>query len=219
MDEQVQVETQQVTPPQSTSFSVQPKQKSSGSKWLVIFIVLLILGGAGIFFFTKVSNDSVEATPTPTFRSLPVEEKETATPTPLKTTEPSSRSDVSIEIQNGTGITGEAAFLQGKLKGLGYSDIKVGNADSTDNTDTTVTFSKSLSQSNQDEIKTLLEGIFKNVVTKTSSTAKTDVVVVTGSRSGQTVKSSPSATPKVSPSATPKSSASPSATPKATATP
>ena len=47
--------------------------------------------------------------------------------------------------------------LEDKLKALGYTEITVGNADTTDNTETTVTFKKTLSQAVQDELKKELE--------------------------------------------------------------
>jgi len=210
-DVQNQPEEVQVTPPQPTSYSVEPKAKNAGSKWVLIFIGLLILGGVGIFFFTK-SGDEAVPTPTPSFNVTPIENE--ATPTPTKSPEPVKKDDVSIEIQNGTGITGEAAFLQTKLKALGYTDIKVGNASSTDNTITTVTFSKTLSQTVQDEIKTELEKIYKEVSVKTSSTQKSDIVIVTGLRSGQTTKPVSSGTPKPSASASPKATSTPTSTPQ-----
>ena len=206
----------QVAPVQTTSFSVSPNKKASGSKWIIIFIVLLILGGAGIFFFTKSDSETAEATPTPNVR---VDVKEsTPTPSPIKSPEAIKRSDISIVVQNGTGVSGEAAFLQGKLKELGYSDITAKTADSTDYTVSTVTFNKSLSQTAQDEIKKLLEDTYKEVTTKSSSTQSDDVVIITGLRGTQTSKASASPTAKSS--ATPKASgsATPSATPKATAT-
>lgn len=212
MEDQItQSEVAQQGPPQAGSFSPQTKQKSSGSKWLLIFIGLLILGGAGIFFFTK-SGSTPIATPTPTFKTEPIQTPSiTATPSSA----PVKKDEVTIEIQNGTGITGEAKLLQDKLKVLGYSDITVGNASSTDNTDTTVTFAKSLSQSVQDEIKKELEKTYKTVTVKTSSAQKTDVLVLTGLRSGST-----SATTKPATSGTPKAtgSATSSASPKATST-
>lgn len=214
MEDQItQSEVAQQGPPQSGSFSPQAKQKSSGSKWLLIFIGLLILGGAGIFFFTK-SGSTPIATPTPTFKTEPIQTP-SVTSTPAASTAPVKKDDVSIEIQNGTGITGEAKLLQDKLKVLGYSDITVGNASSTDNTDTTVTFAKTLSQTVQDEIKKELEKTYKTVTVKTSSTQKTDVLVLTGLRSGST-----SATTKPATSGTPKAtgSATSSASPKATST-
>ncbi len=216
MEEQLQSEQIQVTPPQATSYSVQPKQKSGGSKWLIIFIILLILGGVGIYFFTKSAQEPI-ATPTPAFNVTPIENKATSTPVATKSPEPVKKDEVSIEIQNGTGITGEAKLLSDKLKALGYSDITAGNASSTDNTETTVTFTKTLSQTVQDELKKELESFYKTVNVKTSSTQKSDVVIITGLRGTQTAKPATSATPKASSSATsspkPSASATPSATP------
>ncbi|MDO8340489.1 MAG: LytR C-terminal domain-containing protein, partial [Candidatus Woesebacteria bacterium] len=144
-----------------------------------------------------------------------VTNEETPTPLPTNTPAPVKKSEISIEIQNGTGITGEAAYLQEKLKVLGYSDIKVGNASSTDNTETTVTFSKTTPQTVQDEIKKELEKIYKTVNVKTSSTQTVDILIVTGLRGTQTSKPSTTATPKASGTATPK----PSATASSSATP
>lgn len=216
MEDQLQQEQTQVTPPQATAYSVsQTKQKSGGSKWLIIFIILLILGGAGIYFFTKSAAEPI-ATPTPSFNVTPIEDKATSTPVATKSPEPAKKDDVSIEIQNGTGITGEAKLLSDKLKALGYSDITAGNASSTDNTATTVTFSKSLSQSIQDELKKELESFYKEVNVKTSSTQKSDVVIITGLRGTQTTKPAQSATPKSTSTGTATSSASPKASPTAT---
>lgn len=204
MEEQTtQDQIAQQGPPQASSFQTPTKPKNSSSKWVIIFIGLLILGGAGIFFFTKSSGEAIPS-PTPSFGVVPIEEKvEEVTPAPTKSPEPVKKSDVSIEILNGTGISGEAKLLSDKLKTLGYSDITAGNAETTNNTETTVTFAKTLSQTVQDEIKKELDSFYKTVNVKTSSTQKSDVVVITGLRAGQTPKASSSATPSVSPSASP----------------
>lgn len=198
--------------PLQTSTFTQSRQKNNGTKWVVIFIALLLLGGAGIFFFTNNANKPI-VSPTPSFGVVPIENKSTSTPVATASSAPVKKDTVSIEIQNGTGITGEAKLLQDKLKALGYVEITVGNADTTDNTETTVSFKKTLSQSVQDELKKELESFYKTVNIKISTIQKTDVVVVTGLRSAQTVKTSGSSTPKASASATS------SATPKSTATP
>ena len=209
MEDQItQSEVAQQGPPQASTYTQQSKAKNNGSKWVIIFIALLILGGAGIFFFTKSANDATP-TPTPSFGVVPIENKETSTPSATSTPAPIKRDEVSIEIQNGTGITGEAKLLQDKLKALGYSDITVGNASSTDNTETTVTFLKTLSQSAQDELKKMLEGFYKTVNVKTSTTQKSDVVIITGLRGTQTTKPASSGTPRPSGSATPTKSPSP----------
>lgn len=201
----------QVIPPQNTSFSVEPRQKGGNAKWLVIFILLLILGGVGIFFFTKSSEEEIP-TPTPTFSTTPIVVRD-ATSTPTSSPVAIKRSEVAIEIKNGTGITGEAAFLKEKLVALGYSDIKAGNAETTDNTVTQVTFLKTLAQSAQDEIKKELEKIYTEVTVKQVTSQTSEVIVVTGTRTSQSPKSTvtSSASPKASVSPTPK--VSPTATP------
>lgn len=183
----------------------QPKPKGKMNKWTLIIIGLLILGGGGVFFFTRGSKE-VTPTPAPTVEGL-----STSTPEPTPT--PADKSKVKIEIQNGTGIAGEAAYLQGVLKSLGYSDIKVGNAESQDESTTTVTFAKTVSESVKDEIAKKLEDAYKKVEVKTSSTQKTEVLIVTGLRKGATAKPSPTATPKASPTPSPSPSPTPTASP------
>ena len=213
MEDTQNQETVTQTPPQSSGFSVQPhNQNNGGLKWILIFVGLLILGGAGIFFFTKSSN-KIEATPTPAFGVVPIEETETPIPVATSSAAPVKKEDISIEIQNGTGISGEAKLLQDKLKALGYTDIKVGNADSTDNTETTVTFLKTTSQTVQDELKKVLEGMYKTVNVKTSTTQTVDVIIITGLRGTQTTKAVSSTTPKASAKASATASAKPSPTP------
>lgn len=185
-----------------------PKKKGS-NKWLFIFLGLLILGGAGIFFFSSSTNNA-KPTPTPSFGIMPVDDY-TPEPSSTSTPEPVDKEDVTVEVLNGTGITGEAGYLQGKLKALDFTNIEVGNASSTDHSDTTVTFKKGTSSVIQNEVKEELEDIYKKVIVKTSSIQDSDIVVITGLRSGQTSK--PEST------STPEASATPTTSPEATDTP
>lgn len=193
-----------------TPITSAPKTNKGANKWLFIFLGLLILGGAGIFFFSSSASQS-KPTPTPSFGVMPVDEF-TPEPVATSTPEPVNKEDIAIEVLNGTGVAGEAGYLQGKLEDLDYTNIEVGNADSTDYTDTTVTFSKDLSTTVVDEIKKELEEIYKKVVVKTSSTQDMNVVIITGFRAGQTAK--PESTP--SPKATTSASATPTPSPVAT---
>jgi hypothetical protein len=179
--------------------------KKATNKWLYIFLGLLLLGGFGIFMFTR-SGGTAEPTASPSFGVVPVDEFPETTPEATATAEPIDKEDVKIEVQNGTGTAGDAAFVQTKLKALGYSDISVGNADNTDYTDTMVTFSKETPTTVQDEIKAELEKYYKKVVVKTSSTQKSNVVIITGVKSGSTAR--PAGTTRAS--STPRASGSPS---------
>lgn len=172
---------------------------------LIVFIVI------GFFIFKGGKTPQEKGEPSPVVRGVTVT---TSSPTP--TPQPVDKSKIAIEIQNGTGIIGEAAYLRDILKSLGYTNIKVGNASVADKTTTTVTFSTDLSQAVQDEITKELKTLYKEVETKTSSTAKGDILVVTGLKKGATSK--PSASPTVKPSLTPSTSPSPTATPTASPT-
>lgn len=185
-------------------FPLTPKSKEKSSKAGLIILIVVALLGIGIFFLTKRAGEKeIAPTETPTVTSSPVP---TASATPV------DRAEVSIEVQNGTGISGEAAYLQGQLRSLGYTDITVGNASSQDNESTTVTFKSGLNQQVIDELTAKLKDLYQDVTAKSSSTQTKDVVIVTGLRKGQTAR--PSATPKPSASPTATSSASPAASPQ-----
>ncbi len=170
--------------------------KSKTKKLVIIFIILVLLV-IGVFLIIRglsgESGEVKEATPTPSnFIKTPqpeVKVEEEPTPVPEQKVDKSS---VTIEILNGTGISGEAGILRSKLEALGYKKISAGNAASSDNETTTVTFSSSLASSVVDEITQLLKKTYNDVTTKTAGSGK-DVSIVTGLRSGQTLK--PSSTP------------------------
>ncbi len=182
--------------------SPKPKRRTS----LIVFIILgiLFLAGGAVFFISR-SNEEIVSTPTPTgfFESQP----ETPTPEPSPTPSPVSKSEVRIEVLNGIGVPGEAAYLQGQLRSLGFTNITAGNADTDAATATQVTFSPIVSQAIMDEIEQRLRTIYSSVTTSSSSLSNTDVRIVTGPRRGAT---------QASPAATSAASASPSATPTTT---
>lgn len=189
----------------------QPQRKSSGAKTFLVIGILVLVAILGFIIFKNASKQAEEITPTP-FAETPTEAPVVSSPT--ASPKPADKSKVKIEIQNGTGIPGEAAFLQTELKSLGYTNITVGNASSQDATATVVTFAKSLSADIVDELTKKLKELYKEVTVKTSTTATTDVVIVTGLRKGATSK--PSATPTVKASSTPTASASATPTPAST---
>ncbi len=198
------------TPQESVSFAPIPvKQKSKGGvkTFLGIFILIIFVIG-GFLIFKDSGQKSAEPTATSEAGGVSVD---TSSPSP--TPVPVDKTKVVISIENGTGIVGEAAYLRDILKSAGYSVFKVGNAATTDNVTTTVTFSNSLAESIKTEITTKLNSVYKEVSVANSSTQKDDVLIVTGLRKGSTAK--PSATPSPSSSASPTASptASPSATP------
>lgn len=197
--------------PSNVSFpTVGAPQKSGGPKTLLIIGILILVGILGFVIYKSANkeNENVSEQPSPFDNVITNDTTQVATPSPtsVATPKPADKSVISIEIQNGTGITGEAAYLQNQLKSLGYTNVKVGNATSQDATATLVTFSSKLSSAVVDEITKKLNELYTTVTVKTATTPTTDIVIVTGLRKGATTK----------PSATPKASTSPSATPTAT---
>ncbi len=188
-------------------------QRKRGKSILIVVIVLLVLFGIGGGVWYLLREPEIEVETSPKSLSAPEVTRSTPTSTPSPTPLDVNREEVSIEVLNGTGIAGEASFLQGELEELGYEDIEVGNASSQDNEITKVTFSSKLPDPIVKEITEKLEELYKKVDTDTSSSQKVDVSVITGLRSGQTL---PTDTPKATSIPTPTEADSVSITPTPT---
>lgn len=119
----------------------EPEGKSSGkvalNKWIFIFWVALT---TGLFVFSAVGVYSMviqggaavvplvsEPTPTPESTSSP-------TPVPEETT---GINELSVQVLNGSGVSGAAASVRDLLAN-DFDEIEVGNADSSNNIETTV---------------------------------------------------------------------------------
>ncbi len=115
---------------QSNIYANQQRGKQ-GNKWhVVILIVIGLIVIAGTVYFLQnsfnvglpalpfISEETPSPTPTP----------EPATPEPTPTPSPLERSEISLEILNGTSTTGLAASTSSRLQELGYEVVRVGNA-------------------------------------------------------------------------------------------
>lgn len=193
--------------------SVGGEKKNGGAKTLLIIGILVLVGILGYVIYKSASSKNEQGNievNVPYNNLATPSTEETIAPTSTPAASPVASVDkekLKVQVQNGTGITGEAAYLQNILKELGFTNVTVGNASSQDNDDTQVSFSSSVSSSVVTEVTNKLNATYQTV-TKVSSTGTTyDIVIITGLRKGATAK--PSATPTSSP--TPK--ASPTATP------
>ena len=116
--------------------SGKPKSKTS----LIIFIILaILLIAGGVVFFVARNRESgtLDTSPSPSssFQDIP---SPIASPSP--STKPIDKATIKIEVLNGTGVPGEAAYLQGILKGMGYENVTAGNSPSSNETVTAITF-------------------------------------------------------------------------------
>src|SRR5260221_53902 len=191
---------------ENVGFPGSMQSQSSGKKsnkliFIIIIIFLLFIGG--ITFLVFKSSRTTGEEPVPTESGLPEPTSSPAsspTPTPVAI----NKSDVKIQVLNGTGVAGEAGVLQSALTALGYKKIDVGNASDTSATNTSVIFSSTLPSDIVSEITTKLKAMYVTVDASSSSTGSTyDVKVTTGPRKGQTTSETSTPTASVSPTATP----------------
>ena len=124
---------------------------------LVIFIFLIIAAGVfggNQFFQSGDKEEKIEITPSPSEKVIDflIEEPKLVEETPIvePTTEPTDspipkptvnpvdketgldRSELSIEVQNGSGVTGAASKAGEELKKVGYNVLAAKNADNSD---------------------------------------------------------------------------------------
>ena len=116
---------------------IREKSDRSWTWMLLAFVLGMVAGGVGGFVLAKIQNSRTKS-------DQPVVEKVvTSTPSPSSAAVvPADRADLKVQILNGSGVKGEAAKAKEYLEGLGYKDVKVGNAD-TDAGLTVVEFKKS----------------------------------------------------------------------------
>lgn len=196
--------------------TVNEPKKSGGGKALLLIGTLILVAVLGFVIFktaSKSGGDQIEETP---IEGITNDSVTTPEPTTSSTPKAVVRTGVEIEVQNGTGTTGDAAYLEKELKALGYSSVKVGNAKETGATVTKVTFAKTLSQDVVDELTKKLNELYKSVEVVTSSSMTGDVLVITGLKKGATAKPTATVKPSTTPTGSPKATTSASPTPTST---
>ncbi len=194
--------------------------KSSGGfpKWIFAVVgLVIILAVGGFFLYQSSSTTTVNPTPspfvsglsdlpTPTETAIPTK---SPSPTPASTPTATQRSGVSIEVQNGTGTTGDAALAKAAIEKMGYTKVTTGNATNQTATSTTVRYSSDVPAIVISEITQSLAASFGSATPDATLTGKMTVQVITGPK---VANASPATKATATP--TPKASVAPSATVK-----
>lgn len=178
-----------------------PTKKRSPFIAILLLIVILFAVGFGaikILDFTKAEGQAAEVTPSPTIsmvEELPTETPVESTPTEEPTKTPSvkptinpidkssglDRSDLAVEVKNGSGESMVGSKGSEVLKGFGYHVVAVGNADNFNYENTTINIKESKSS-----FLSLLKKDLSSVYTIGSSSAtlsassSADAVVIIG---------------------------------------
>lgn len=102
----------------NTSYFAIDRKKSKKNLYLVILgVIFLTVVGTFVINKNITKQEKSEATPAPT-------------PTPTEAPKPIfNKADWTLEVQNGSGVTGAAKEIAAKLQELGYQIVKTGNAD------------------------------------------------------------------------------------------
>lgn len=142
-------------------------------------VLLGILQYPGKTSKEQLANGSV--TPSPTF---------TPTPTVVLEADPSEKlkSEAKIQVLNGTGVKGQAGKAAEIFEELGFENVKTGNADDQDesNTTTTVAFSSKIPEGVQKKVIKELEKTFAKVLVKDPiDSSDFDIVLTTGKYSSE----------------------------------
>lgn len=110
-------------PNESLSFYPPPEKEKSKKPLILTLILIGILLVTGFIFKSQIKNLVVgEASPTPAPTLTPVS-------SPASTPNQLVRSDWSLEVLNGSGVSGLAKKVAEQLSDLGYPVVKTGNAD------------------------------------------------------------------------------------------
>lgn len=176
--------------------SVDNGKGKNGAKTLLIVGILILIGVLGYVIYRSASEGSstiIVASPTP-YQDIVTQP--TPEGTPIATSTPSAtieKDSIKIQIQNGTGVSGDAAYLQEILDKLGYTEISTGNSADQTASDTEVSFSSSVPASVVTEITNKLNSLYQKVVKTSSTSTSYDIVIITGTKKGSTI--TPTASP------------------------
>lgn len=107
--------------------------------FIVVFLLVAIVSAIFYFFFTgdlkfeqKEKEQEIAPTLTPT-----------ATPTPIEF----DRAQLSVQVLNGSGVSGAAGKMETFLEDVGYENIEIGNADNSDYQNITIQIKEEFEES------------------------------------------------------------------------
>jgi len=174
----------EVKPEPESESVVEPEmvveEEKSSYLWIIIPTALLVgaLVGGLITYFSGISKlPETNSSPSPVASISP---EASATPEPKVEVD---RSKISLQVLNGSGISGFAGKAKTYLEGLGYKDVMAGNAVTSDFTDTVI----SVKESKKELLEIIKTDLSKNykVAEKTetlSASSKYDFVITLGSK-------------------------------------
>lgn len=161
-----------------------PTNQYSGKTKLGILIGVVLLVAAVVVWGASASQKQNKITKTPVKKVMAVEYKQLSNSPTAKPEK--EKKDVTINILNGTGVTGQAGDIVKALVLSGYSllNIKLGNAEKFDHIGTTITANADLEgivADIKDVVKTVYPEIADGIADNNPNVdSGFDVVIITG---------------------------------------
>ncbi len=167
-------------------------EKSSSKKGTIVLllIILLVLCGAfgGYIYWRQGKNILSQKFSLPSFisnKNNSAKSEVKITPTLVVTPTPTAidKSQYSIQVLNGSGVTGEAAKVKQFLTSDGFSVSTTGNADNENYTDTEIKAKSSVSQAFLTELMKELSVTYSvsSTTSVLSAQSSADIIVIIGS--------------------------------------
>jgi hypothetical protein len=165
---------------------------------IIISVLIVAIIAVGGFMYYQSVQEKLANPPTDT-QVVVSDADKTPTPTPEESMKPE---DYTIQVQNGSGIVGQAGLVQELLEGSDYVVDSTDNADNYDYTKTVIQAKKDVSKTWLDDIKKVLKKKYdvQTKVEELDADADTDVVVIVGifDENGETLGVSTSAAEEAS---------------------
>ncbi len=157
-------------------------EEGGGLKWLLILVILFLVGMIGGLGYLFVFQNKPVNTTAPSSSSTSLKTVKVLNPSP--TSKAVAKNTYTIEVLNGSGVSGAAGTGQTYLKGLGYNVSGVGNADNSNYADTVIKAKTNVSSAFIAQLRSDLAGKYTmaNSLTSLANSSTTDVEVIVGSR-------------------------------------
>lgn len=180
------LKAQQKTPVGQVEEDTSGKSKKIVLIVVIVLIVIALVGALAYFLFRSGGIKLFQrAAPKP----VPPVATSAATTTPLAEASPTSpstssafmKSDIKIQVLNGSGVAGLAGKVKDSLTTLGFTNIETGNAEGTSSATTVAVFIEKIPQAFKDDIVTELGKTFTTIDSqKVPSSTTFDAIITTG---------------------------------------
>lgn len=152
-------------------------EEKTNSKPILLAIIFIAIGVA-ILLFVLIQRANPKSVQNPMSSSS--QSSSTPTEEPSPTIQSVAIDEIKVEVQNGSGVAGQAGKIKTLLEGKGFKDIKTKNA-SENIAKTTIYYSEKANEEVKSKIEEVLKKEFNSIDTKSSTeSSEFDVIVITG---------------------------------------